>query len=333
MEREKGVVESRLDPAAPDQFFSMDGWFVWGGTVCREKERYYLFASAWKKEYSFSGWVKYSTIVQGVGDKPEGPFRFLREVTELKTQDWSREMVHNPTALKIGDTYYLYYIGTNGKASKWNAGQTEEAEIYRYNQKIGVAVGKTLEKPLTVSVHNPVFAPVQGGWDCTYVTNPSVVRGPDGILMVYKSLMKDRSAMKLGIAGAKSPEGPFVRLKKEPILDENVEDPFIWHQDGKYCMIVKDMRGTLAGRPDEAVIYTSGDGIRWEEPPVYAYGTQIMWKTGSISYTNVERPQMYLENGKPVCLYNAVGNVPEHTFHVARRFQKAAVWAQTGSSR
>mgnify|MGYP005763711533 FL=1 len=54
--------------------------------------------------------------------------------------------------------------------------------------------------------------------------------------------------------------------------------------------------------------------------PVYAYGTAIEWKTGTVIYSNVERPQMYIENGKPVCLYNAVGNVPEDTFNVARRF-------------
>lgn len=229
-------------------------------------------------------------------------------------------MVHNPTALKIGEKYYLYYIGTTGEPSKWNEGQTAEAEIYRYNQKIGVAVGTTLKKPLIPSMNNPLLEPVESSWDCTYVTNPSVVCGPDGIRMVYKSLMKDRSAMKLGIAQGDSPEGPFHRLTKAPILDENIEDPFLWYQDGAYRMIVKDMRGTLAGKPNEAVIYASEDGVEWKNLPVYAYGTAIEWKTGTVIYSNVERPQMYIENGKPVCLYNAVGNVPEDTFNVARRF-------------
>ena len=318
--QENGILERRLLPAGSDQFFSLDGWFVWGGSVCREGDRYYIFASAWKKEYAFSGWVKHSTIILGIGERPEGPFRFVREMTELKTQHWSREMVHNPTALKIGEKYYLYYIGTTGEPSKWNEGQTAEAEIYRYNQKIGVAVGTTLKKPLIPSMNNPLLEPVESSWDCTYVTNPSVVCGPDGIRMVYKSLMKDRSAMKLGIAQGDSPEGPFHRLTKAPILDENIEDPFLWYQDGAYRMIVKDMRGTLAGKPNEAVIYASEDGFEWKNLPVYAYGTAIEWKTGTVIYSNVERPQMYIENGKPVCLYNAVGNVPEDTFNVARRF-------------
>ncbi len=317
----KGIIESQLLPAETNQFFSLDGWFVWGGTVCREGDDYYIFASAWKKEYLFSGWVEHSTIIQGVGKKPEGPFLFVREMTELKTQNWSREMIHNPTALKIGNRYYLYYIGTTGDSSKWNEGQTEEAEIYRYNQKIGVAVGTTLKEPLKPSASNPILEPVEDSWDCTYVTNPAVVNGPDGIRMIYKSLMKDRSAMKLGVAAGETPEGPFYRLTDQPIFNENIEDPFIWYQDKNYYMIVKDMRGNLAGKPNEAVVYTSKNGIEWENLPRYAYGTEIEWRTGTVRYTNVERPQMYIENGRPVCLYNAVGNVPEHTFNMARRFR------------
>lgn len=317
----KGMIEQRLLPAEFDQFFSLDGWFVWGGTVCREGDKYYIFASAWKKEHLFSGWVKHSTIIQGVGERPEGPFRFVREMTELKKQDWSREMVHNPTMLKIGDTYYLYYIGTNGDSSKWNEGQTKEAEVYRYNQKIGVAVGRTLKKPLMPSINNPIFEPVENSWDCTYVTNPTLVNGPDGIRLIYKSLMKDRSAMKLGIAEGKTPEGPFYRLTDEPIFNDNIEDPFLWYQDDKYYLIVKDMRGNLAGKPNEAVVYTSKDGIKWENSPVYAYGTEIVWNTGTVKYSNVERAQMYIEDGKAVCLYNAVGMLPEHAFNVARKFR------------
>lgn len=317
----KGIIEKKLCPAKNEQRFALDGWYVWGGTVCREGDKYYIFASAWKKEHQFSGWVKHSTIIQGIGERPEGPFRFVREMTELKTQEWSREMIHNPTALKIGDKYYLYYIGTTGDSSIWNQGQTKEAEIYRYNQKIGVAVGTTLSAPLIPSSNNPVLEPIENRWDCTYVTNPAVVDGPDGIRMIYKSLMKDRSAMKLGVAAGKTPEGPFVRLTENPIFEEDIEDPFIWYQNGKYRMIVKDMRGNLAGKPNEAVLYTSENGIVWENTPLYAYGTEVEWKNGTVRYSNVERPQMYIENGEPVCLYNAVGNIPEYTFNLARRFQ------------
>ena len=324
MKLEQGVIERNLLPAKENQVFAREGWFVWGGSVCREGNQYYIFASSWKKEYTFGGWVKYSTIIQGVGERPEGPFRFVREMTELKEQGWSREMVHNPTVLKIGELYYLYYIGTTGDPSKWNKGQTAEAEIYRYNQKIGVAVGKTLRQPLVPSACNPILEPVEKGWDCTYVTNPAVVNGPDGIRMVYKSLMKDRSAMKLGLAAGETPEGPFHRLTEKPLFEENIEDPFIWYQNRKYHMIVKDMQGSLAKRPKEAVLYTSEDGVCWNKTPEYAYGTEIAWETGNVKYSNVERPQIYLENGKPLCMYNAVGNIPEDSFNVARRFRGEA---------
>lgn len=318
------VIADKLIPAEKNQIFEMEGWYVWGASVCREGENYYIFAAAWKKEFGFSGWVTHSTIVQGIGKKPEGPFSYVREMTELKMQDWSCEVLHNPTVLKIGETYYLYYIGTNGAPSIWNHGQSKKEERYRWNQKIGVAYGTTLKKPLTPSGQNPILQPKEGGWDDTYVTNPAITVGEKGIYLVYKSLIKRKLpdiVMKLGIAVGENPEGPFVRIGNTPILDENIEDPFLWKEKGIYNMIVKDMTGHLAGKTGEAVLYQSEDGIHWNHPPIRAYGMEIMWKDGRICYSNVERPQIYLENGKKICLYNAAGMIPGVAFNVARRFR------------
>lgn len=320
----EGIIADNLLPAEHNQVFSLEGWYVWGASVCREGEKYYIFASAWKKEFGFSGWVTHSTIILGIGDYPQGPFTYMREMTELKAQEWSSEVLHNPTVMKIGDVYYLYYVGTNGTSSIYNQDQTKCEEKYRWNQKIGVAYGKTLLKPLTPSVHNPVLQPQQGKWDDTYVTNPTVAMGEKGIYLVYKSLIKDmlpEIVMKLGVAIGQTPEGPFSRVQDRPILDENIEDPFLWKENGFYYMIVKDMTGCLAGKAGEGVLYQSDDGINWKKPPQKAYGMEILWKNGMLTYSNVERPQIYMEKGKKVCLYNAVGRVPESTFNIARRFQ------------
>lgn len=316
-------LSERLRPVSTSQVFQMEDWYVWGASVCREKDMYYMFASAWKKEYGFFGWVQHSTIIMGKSEKPEGPYRFVREMKELKKQSWSSEVLHNPTVIKIGNMYYLYYIGTNGTLSKWNRHLTDPREIYRYNQKIGVASTTTMKEAFIPSEKNPVLEPEEGRWDDSYVTNPTVLADEDGVFLIYKALLKEKLpeiVMKLGIARADHPDGCFYRLENKPMIDENIEDPFLWKEGDTYFLIAKDMTGKLAGKPNEAVLYRTKDITKWVNPPEKAYGTDIIWTDGIHSYTNVERPQIYMEDGKPVCIYNAVGNLPDNSFNVARRF-------------
>lgn len=314
----------KLLPANEKQIFAMQDWYVWGASVCRQENEYFMFASAWKKEFGFFGWITHSTIVMGKADKPEGPFRYVREMEELKQQSWSREVLHNPTVKKIGDTYYLYYAGTNGDSSVWNQNQIKQEEIYRYNQKIGVAHTKNLQEPFCPSANNPILEPSLESWDDTYVTNPSVEEYEGEVLLVYKALIKKELpeiVMKLGAAKSSSPEGPFTKITDHPIIDENIEDPFLWKENGRFYLLVKDMTGKLAGKADEAVLYESENGVEWNASSQYAYGKEIAWTTGTVCYTNVERTQIFIEDEKKVCMYNAVGELPENSFNVARRFQ------------
>lgn len=319
-----GCIESKLLPAKSNQIFQLEGWYIWGASVCKEEENYYMFASAWEKIHGFSGWVCHSTILMAVSTHPEGPYEFVREMKELKREKWSEEVLHNPTVHKINGKYFLYYVGTNGHESEQNEGQPNIYEKYRYNQKIGVAIGTTLKEELKPSINNPILSPSKTDWDNTYVTNPSILAHGNEVFMVYKALLKEELpniVMKLGLAKASSLEGPFTRVQNKPIIDENIEDPCIWCENKEFYMIAKDMVGNLAGGPDEAVLYQSKDGISWESNCTKAYGISIQWEDGVTNYTNVERPQIYMENGVPVCLYNAVGYLPEGTFNVARRFK------------
>ncbi|MFV0466158.1 MAG: glycoside hydrolase family protein [Lachnospiraceae bacterium] len=313
-----------FEKVGKNQIFEREGWFIWGGSVCKEEDTYYLIVSAWEKKYGFTGWVCHSTVLLAAAEKPEGPFRFIREMEELKQQNWSNEVLHNPTIHRIGQTYYLFYVGTNGVTGKQNFDQNHLHEKYRYNQKIGVASGTTLLEKLIPYEHNPILEPSNESWDNTYVTNPSVLVKNNEIILVYKSLIKEELpeiVMKLGVAKSNSPLGPYQRIFDRPVIDENIEDPYLWEQNGTYYMLVKDMTGTLAGQPNETVLYQSKDGISWDQNCIRAFGTDICWEDGTRNYSNVERPQLYIEHGVPKCLYNAVGDLPERSFHLSRRLR------------
>ncbi|GGE02536.1 hypothetical protein [Paenibacillus nasutitermitis] len=129
------------------------------------------------------------------------------------------------------------------------------------------------------------------------------------------------STLRLGIAIAERPEGPYRRLQTDTILqfdnpDFHVEDPFIWHADGLFHMLVKDdfknNSGGLTGEWGAGIYATSKKCIQWHvHPSPKAYSRTIMWDDGTTSCpANLERPNLLFHNGKPTHLFLATGNGP-----------------------
>lgn len=305
------------------QVMRHDEWYIWGASTCKYKNKYYMFVSGWEKKYGFQGWVEHSTIFKAVSEHLDGPYRIERELTELKEQSWSREVLHNPSIYCENDKYYLFYIGTFYEINERTKSLDEKKEIYRYNQCIGVAEITDLENgAFQPSENNPVLRADPNKWDGTYVTNPTVCRYKGAYFMLYKALIKDRLpdiVLNLGIAKSEAITGPYKRVKSDPLSKCNVEDPFIWAEDNKVFMIAKDMTGETVGKVNAALISETEDIFNWDfTKSKPAYFPEIDWENGKEEYLNVERPQIFFEDGKPVCLFNAVRTYEGATFNVAR---------------
>ena len=113
-------------------------------------------------------------------------------------------------------------------------------------KRIGLAVAESVYGPWK-RFDEPILSPRDCRfWDCTAVTNPAAAILPDGqTYLLYKSRTFADDALKIGVAYSKSPEGPFIRLSDEPILqnfgrESRVEDPFFWYADGTFHLIIKD---------------------------------------------------------------------------------------------
>jgi len=329
-----------IDPAEMDfsqrivspekhQKFAMDGWFVWGGNTVRAKDgRYHLFVSRWPERTSMGGWITHSQIVRAVSEYPEGPFEFAEELSILKSQSWAEKMVHNPTVFEHNGMYYLAYIGAHwaeqdGEEMAFRSGKDVDRQKVRYTQRIGLATAPDAAGPWTPLAGNPILNPRVNSWDSTFVTNPSICITPENkILMMYKSTRGLKDPLLLGLTQADQPEGPYVRIGREPMFEHNIEDPFVWHEDGWYWMLTKDMTGEIGGERHAGLLYMSTDGIDWElAPNVHSYSKQIAWADGVTEEIHrMERPQLLIENGRPVCFYTAI--LPEAggvAWNLARR--------------
>ena len=298
----------------PSLGFHMDGFWVWCGSVLKHSDGYHMFASRWSKKHPmFEGYIFTSEIVRAYSPDPLGPYLFQETVLPTgNPADWNGRMAHNPAIRKYGDRFLLYYIASSYEETDPFAlsdYSSLQNEVYR-KIRIGLAIA---DSPLGPWKHlpDPVLEPVPGSWDSMVVTNPAPCVLPDGrIYLYYRSNTPD--GLRLGLAVADQPEGPYRRLSSEPVLTGfNVEDPFAWHDGSRFHIWAKDMNGSITGEVHAGAHFISNDGVNWNYLEK-AYSRTIQDLNGkTINLGCLERPQLTFDaNGQPEYLFAAAADGP-----------------------
>lgn len=300
--------------------FTDPGYFVWCGSMVKgDNGRHYLFYSRWPLAKGFDGWVTDSEVAVAVADDPVGPYKPLIVVLPARARgNWDSDVTHNPTVHKFGTRYYLYYMGNYGNGEFWD---------HRNHQRIGVAVANTPEGPWERADH-PLVDVTPGGFDHLMTSNPAICQRLDGtFLMVYKGVgdgkMPFGGTVSHGVAVAEKPTGPFTKHPIPVFQKEGVkfpaEDPFIWTQEGRFFALVKDMKGSFTNAGTSLALFESADGMAWQPAQnALVSRLEINWEQKGLQRVQrLERPQLYLEGGKPAVLFCAVKESDSTTFNVA----------------
>ena len=198
------------------------------------------------------------------------------------------------TVVLICATLILVLISSIGA----NILQTDGGNVEILDVSIPIADGEVVSayifKPTTTTSANPA---------------PCVL--PDGrIYLYYRS--NTPIGLRIGLAAADKPEGPYRRLSPEPVLEGfNVEDPFAWHDGKEFHIWAKDMEGTITGELHAGAHFVSADGIRWTYREK-AYSRSIRNRNGEMIHLGcLERPQLLFdENGEPEYLFAAAADGP-----------------------
>jgi hypothetical protein len=312
----------RLLPAPVGGGFRMDDYWIWCGSVARDSAGlYHMFAARWPRELPFfSGYLTHSEIVRAVSVTPEGPYRFEEVVLPSRGEQWwDGRITHNPTIHRAGGKWFLFYIGSTYSGptpcpADYPGGKSPAASECYPNIRIGVVVADTLDGPWQRD-DRPILEPRPGKWDSSIVTNPAPCVLSDGrVLLYYRSNTPD--GLRIGIASADTPEGPYRRLSDDPVLTLEganfVEDPFVWWTGDGFEMLAKDMTGGITGEKHAGIHARSDDGISWHlaDPPG-AYSRRVRWDDGSETVQGaLERPQLLLSDGVPTHLFAATADGP-----------------------
>ncbi len=335
----------RLLPAPVGGGFAMDDYWIWCPSVLRDDTGlYHMFASRWPRRMSFSPhWLTNSEIVRATSPTPEGPYHFQEVVLPARgSHHWDGRMTHNPSIRRAADgTWLLFYTGSTydgdtptpeapieavdpGELSEMPKVDKRMAQAHR-NQKIGLATAPSPAGPWKRNDH-PILEPRPDKWDALLTTNPAPCVCHDGrVLLIYKSVRFRGDSMFLGVSQAEHYAGPYERLQDEPILrfgnKDDVEDPYVWCQDGFFHLIMKDMEGGIGGERRGGIKATSRDGIRWTlDADPKAYSRHIKWQDRKETFQDFfERTSLLLdENGCPTHLFAATATGSAHVGALSR---------------
>lgn len=331
----QGTLMEWMEPAPLNGGFSMEGYWVWCGSVIKgEDGNYHMFASRWSKEYPMHpGWLLASEVVRAVSVRPEGPYTFQEVVLPARgPQYWDGRSTHNPQIRRFGDTYILYYMGSTHpfpELSEPGSLRHEDAVTVtaRANKRIGAAFSKSVFGPWK-RLDAPILEPRPAFFDNFFTSNPApCIDGSGRCVMLYKTrtYLTDLRApflhgkMRFGVAVSDRPEGGFRQVLDQPLFDGRdveMEDPFIWRDEDGCHLIAKDMHGNVCGERFGGIYAHSGDGIRWELTDKLSYSRQVRFEDGSERLMgNLERPFILFEGGKPICAFFAVSDgTPQEGF-------------------
>ncbi len=306
--QEAAINTCQPHPVSTQFRFAMPGWHVWCGSVVENPGgTFSLFFSCWPEAQGHDGWVTHSQIWRAEGPHPWGPFNHPEVVlAAFGASSWDADNFHNVTVKQFGGRYFLYYTGNSGNGEWW---------VHRNNQRIGVAVASSPRGPWHRS-RTPVLDVSPAAWDSLCVANPSVSGTPEGrIMMIYKGVtigdLPYGSTILHGAAFADTPEGPFEKadtpLFHVPGSRFPFEDPHLWHTDGRYHCLMKDMVGLKGSYPRATLLFESEDGLNWRPNDYRLVATPHLETVDgrTVKVERLERPAYFLHAEKP-CLSFAV---------------------------
>ncbi len=312
------IESSQLQPVPPCGILRDPDWHIWGGGVVRSADgEYHMLVARWPRARGFNAWVTHSSIARASSPSPGGPYTLRDDVIGPRPGDWwDADNCHNPFPLAIDGKFYCYYTGNHGDGDWWT---------HRNHQRIGVAVADHPAGPWQRR-SQPLLDVTRGSWDHLIANCPVVTRGADGrFYMVYKGVSEGPlpfgGQVRMGLAIADDPEGPFVKQPGNffdaPGAKFPSDDNYIWHAGNRFYAIVKDYGGHFQQRAREAlVLFQSPDCRRWElvgeDPTLCTFNYRRADGTHVGPLHRLDQPQLIFDHQhRPVTLLLAVKEQPD----------------------
>ncbi|MGD9420367.1 MAG: glycoside hydrolase family protein [Verrucomicrobiota bacterium JB025] len=295
------------------------GMHVWGSSpVIGPDGKVHLYVARWPMatRKDFNGWYRECEIAHYVGDKPEGPFEFVR--VAVPDQDGTFNSPHNPSIKKVDGKYVLCFIVNERDNLK-----TQRIVMYvadDLNDDWKPAAGAEADGTMLRKSTDPK------GWNHSArlgVSNPSLIKHNGKYMLYCKSVVFPTPQAKkrkyvYGVAVSDKLEGPY-RYHSKPVTSGNMtlEDAYAFSINDTVYMLSRDF-GASKGSNGGGLLWKSKDGLMFHgkdttrayEDLAHYVGKDALKSAkayrGKID-GHLERAQVLAIDGRPAYLYLATG--------------------------
>ncbi|SDR65380.1 hypothetical protein SAMN05216503_0012 [Polaribacter sp. KT25b] len=294
-----------------------EGMHVWGSSPIKGKDgKIHLYAAQWptNTQPNFNGWYKDCEIGHYVGDKPEGPFKYVGVAVEDKNGLFNSP--HNPTISNIDGQYQLCFI----------VNENDDLKTQRIVMLVADDLNDTWRPAKGAEADGTILRQTKDSsvWNYTArlgVSNPSLIKYKGKYYLYHKSVVRKEPkgyVYSYGLIVADNVEGPYVhnpiRVTEEKMP---LEDAYAFTMNDSVYMISRDFRGALGNRGG-GLLWKSADGLSFPKENTKRAYEDLQHYVGkehlkdAVSYRgkkdgHLERAQLLFENGIPTYLYLATG--------------------------
>jgi len=308
-------------------------WFNWCISPIWGKDgKVHLFGSRWPAADGMEGWTgPNAEIAHFVGDKPEGPFKYVSTIMKTAMFPDPKTMAgpHNPRLEYVDGKYILLYICQDPSG--------------RYAQRTGMMIADKLEGPWRFAGKNNGIMVTRSDdpnhW--TYkaaigADNPAFLKIGKKYYIYYKCGTPEHMKAKYGYAVSDNLEGPYI-MCDAPITDNvsYIEDAQAFSYKGNHYLLITDNLGGNTGIFGDLMLWKSKTGLDfkladaqiaagnlydyWGTPEEHKWLATVKNRFIRDPSGKLERPAILFKNGRPAYLY-AVGGVNIHGGNVSESY-------------
>ena len=277
----------------------------------------HLFCSRIPKKYGFA-WTTRCEIAHYVGDKPEGPFRFVNIAIPCNPEAPINNSMHNPAIAKVGDKYVLLYITFDRRPdSPWTDNGKKKLMMLT-----GMAISDSLDGPwkpigkdgLVIEYPSDPNHWLHRPWS---IDNPTFL-AHGGKFYVYFKSSTLQGWSRYGYAVSDKLEGPY-KPCDAPVTENisYIEDATAFEWNGKICLVTNDNHGKHTGIPGAGILWTSDTPTEFKLADATIaflkttdYAKDVDTSKARNLYGNefkFERPGILMLDGNPAYFYGPSG--------------------------
>lgn len=275
-----------IEPTKTSYGLKSDQESFWDGSVVYHNNTYHLFASRMSYGCGLDTWQTNSECIHAVSSSPYENFTNITVVVD--------SMCHNPSIIKVNNTFFLFYIGMY----EWN--------VYKNCSK-GRTDGLVLD-----DIHiNPCFIRYKTSldminWSRGYFvytvlhipfcpTNPAPFVVGDKIELLYRAYMYSLSSGSFGEYIFRDTSYFWA-----PFIDTKLEDPSVVYNDGVWIMFANNKFN------NDTYVGTYGISRNLTNWNFYPFYNLVMTGLEDVKIKRRERPFVLLLNTTHGVLYNSI---------------------------